>query len=403
MTATEQPNVREGPGMVRGIVAMTRVEFRRVLRDRIQVFFIVVFPVIIIIVIGATIGAASNNLTVGVVDLDHSEASKSLVAAVDAADSVDVRSYDDEALVRQDIRVQSLVGGLVIPAGFSDRLAKGESVQLSLLASQTSSATPPLQQVVSSAVDHEGQQIAAARFATRVAGGDVTSNFERAHILSLTQAVIGVDVETMGEAPHRVDNRFAYTAPSNLVLFVFVNSLAIGSVLVESRRLGVTRRVLAAPLTIRTILLGSGMSRYLFALVQSALLISVGALIFGVSWGSPIAAVFLVLAFALVGTGAGLMVGAFARKPEQAMSIAVPVAIGMGMLGGCMWPLEIVSPTLRTFGHATPHAWAMDAWISLIFEGGGLSDIWPQLAVLVGMGVALLVVATWRLRRVLTS
>ncbi len=75
----------------------------------------------------------------------------------------------------------------------------------------------------------------------------------------------------------------------------------------------------------------------------------------------------------------------------------------MGMLGGCMWPLEIVGSTMRTIGHVTPHAWAVDAWTALLSRNGRLVDIARDLAVLLAFAAALLVAATSRLRRALSA
>ena len=68
-----------------------------------------------------------------------------------------------------------------------------------------------------------------------------------------------------------------------------------------------------------------------------------------------------------------------------------------------MWPLEIVPPFMRTIGHLTPHAWAMDAWVALIFERAGVADIAVELAVLAAFAVVLGLLARRRLRRALTS
>ena len=102
-------------------------------------------------------------------------------------------------------------------------------------------------------------------------------------------------------------------------------------------------------------------------------------------------------------TFAGLFVGAIATDQEQAAAIATPIAIALGMLGGCMWPLALVPPIMQTIGHVTPQAWAMDAWLTLIWERGGVAAIAGPLAVLAGFAVALGVLATWRLRKSLTA
>jgi ABC-2 type transport system permease protein len=104
-----------------------------------------------------------------------------------------------------------------------------------------------------------------------------------------------------------------------------------------------------------------------------------------------------------VATAVGLLIGATVSDPDQAASVVTPVAIGLAMLGGCMWPLEIVPPFMQAVGHLTPHAWAMDAWMGLVFDGDGVAGIAVDLAVLAGFAAALGLLATWRLRRALTS
>ena len=125
----------------------------------------------------------------------------------------------------------------------------------------------------------------------------------------------------------------------------------------------------------------------------------VGATIIG-EWHEGAAAVVL---FALASTGAAMLLGSWARSEAQVTSLAPPLGIGLGMLGGCMWPLEIVGPTMRAIGHATPHAWAVDAFIEVVGGGATLVDVGPQLAALAAFAVGLLGVAlivfTSRVRR----
>jgi ABC-2 type transport system permease protein len=56
---------------------------------------------------------------------------------------------------------------------------------------------------------------------------------------------------------------------------------------------------------------------------------------------------------------------------------------------------------MRDIGHATPHAWAVDAWTALLARGGTVVTILPDLAVLAAFAAGFLVLATLRLRRVL--
>ncbi|MGR6998239.1 hypothetical protein ACU686_09355 [Yinghuangia aomiensis] len=97
-----------------------------------------------------------------------------------------------------------------------------------------------------------------------------------------------------------------------------------------------------------------------------------------------------------------MLSGALFRTPEQASAIGPALGIGLGMLGGCMWPLAIVPAWLRSVGHAVPHGWAVDAWTELLSRHGGLLDIGRQLTVLAGFAVGLIALAVVMLHRRLT-
>jgi ABC-2 type transport system permease protein len=68
-----------------------------------------------------------------------------------------------------------------------------------------------------------------------------------------------------------------------------------------------------------------------------------------------------------------------------------------------MVPPEVFPEAMRTIGHLTPHAWAMDAFRALTFDGADLGEILPELAVLLGFAVVLLGLATVRFRRVIVG
>jgi ABC-2 type transport system permease protein len=71
----------------------------------------------------------------------------------------------------------------------------------------------------------------------------------------------------------------------------------------------------------------------------------------------------------------------------------------LGMLAGCMWPLEIVPAPMAVVGHFTPHAWAVDAFVQLMGAGATLPDVLAEVGILLAFAAAILAVAVWRLRR----
>ena len=71
---------------------------------------------------------------------------------------------------------------------------------------------------------------------------------------------------------------------------MFITSLAGAAGLIEARRLGVTRRLVATPTTVATVLFGEALGRFALALLQGLIIFGVGWLVFGVDWGHPPAA-----------------------------------------------------------------------------------------------------------------
>lgn len=64
-----------------------------------------------------------------------------------------------------------------------------------------------------------------------------------------------------------------------------------------------------------------------------------------------------------------------------------------------MVPLEVFPPLMKKVALITPHAWAMQGFTELIRRNAGFFDVLPELGVLLGFAVVLLVAASWSLRR----
>ncbi|MFN8035111.1 MAG: ABC transporter permease [Acidimicrobiia bacterium] len=381
----------------RRALAIAGVSLRRLARDRVALFFAFALPVFIIVVLGFVV--TGNTLPVGVVQLDDQPLAGALRRDLDQAHRLTVHTYASESSLRRAVRRGNVAGGVVVPRGYDAALRAGRSATVLLVLDRGQPDSEAVRSRLSSVVAHQRAVVQAARFAVREAGGRFDARLRQARALAARSTELRVVTTTAGHSALSNVNVAGYETAGELVLFLFLVSLTGAGDIVESRRLGVSRRVLASPTTPGTLILGEGLGRLLIAALQGAFTIVMGSLFFSFRWGDPVAVLAVVTTFAIVSTSVCLLVATIARTPEQATSIGPPIGIGLAMLGGCMWPLEIVGPTMRTVGHLTPHAWALDAFIELMGGDSGLVDILPQLLVLLGFAAVLLPIATWRLRR----
>ena len=376
------------------VLGIAATGLRQVLRDRMAVISMTVLPLAIILVVGLAMGGVEDS-SIGVVRRDDGPLVDDLVRRIATTEGFDSEDIAGEEELRREVRRGTLAAGVIVEQGWSDAVLAGRQGVVTIV-SGPSTAGLVLRAPVAAAVAEQTAEVRAAL----VAGGDFDDSLARARRIGGVQPA--VTVSTVESERDTTEFGFAYTAPSNLVLFVFLVSLAASGTIVESRRLGVTRRALATPTTSLELVSGFAAGRLLIALFQSAVIVVAGALLFGVGWGDPLAAACLVGVFALVSTAAAMIVGAVARTADQAGAVGPPLGIALGMLGGCMWPLGVVGDVMRTIGHLTPHAWAMDAWIELVGHDAGLADIAPNLAAIGAFAAVLLPLGAWWLRRAVT-
>jgi ABC-2 type transport system permease protein len=383
------------------VLAIAGCRARRILRDRISLFFLIVLPIMVIVIVGAIVGGFGK-FRVGVVELDHGPLTSSLVDQLSHSSALDVHMFTSVDTGKTALRRAEISTLVEIPAGSDARLRAGDAVTVVAFGERTNSDQQAAVAAVSSVIGAHGAIVQAATFSASQVRTSFETNIGIATRLAGRASSVQISSRSVDSKSRFLPQGYSYSAPTMLVLFVFINSLAGGAAMIRTRQLGMYDRMVAAPVRPREIVFGETTVYLAIALLQSLLIVSVGAVAFGVHWGDPLAASALVLSWALVGTGAGMLAGTLFKTPEQSTSIAPTVGILLGMLGGCMWPLEIVGPTMRTIGHIAPHAWAVDAWTTLLSRGGRVGDIQRDLLVLAGFAVVLIGIAVRRLRRVLT-
>lgn len=380
----------------------------RIARDRPTLFFALVFPVLLIFVIGSASSRFDDpTFPVGVVDEGSGTLGAELLRSMEREPTLEIEMHDDREALAKLVRRGAVAAGMVLPASYDEDLSSGRATRVEFLVDQTRGFPAAVRSVVSEIVSAQGATLQAATFAARRTGLGIDESIAAARATAevIESVAVGVDAETIGAPEERtyLPPGVGYQAPSNLILFVFITSITGSALIIQSRQLRVTHRILGTPTRARSILLGETLARFVIAGFQALFIFLVGTFLFGVTWGSAPGAVAVIVLFVLVGTSVGMLFGTVFRTPEQAGAIGAPVGIAAGMLGGCMWPLEIVPESMQRLGHVFPHAWAMDAWIELIGRGRGVGDILTELAVLAGFVAVLFPLAAWRLRRTITA
>ncbi|MDD3225722.1 MAG: ABC transporter permease, partial [Clostridium sp.] len=107
------------------------------------------------------------------------------------------------------------------------------------------------------------------------------------------------------------------------------------------------------------------------------------SLIFKISWGSSIPALFVLFtSIIFVVLGLGLLLCRFVKTIADAQLVCQMVVQISCMVGGSYIPLEYFPTTLKHIAYFMPQSWAVAALTDVVLKNKGLISILPNVGVL---------------------
>lgn len=185
-----------------------------------------------------------------------------------------------------------------------------------------------------------------------------------------------------------VFNQTAHTSIGFALFFcMFTVIFAMGTILDEKRE-GTWQRLQTMPVSRGQILAGNLGGTFLIGMTQMLVLVLAGAYLFGVNWGNNLPGALLVLAaFMFCAASLGLALSGLVKTTAQLAALTPILVVTTSMLGGCFWPLEVVtSEVLLAIARLVPQSWAMAALNDLVVREAALTAVLPAVGVLLLMG-----------------
>ncbi len=189
-------------------------------------------------------------------------------------------------------------------------------------------------------------------------------------------------------------NYIAFLTPGILAYSVLTAGLTAGVRLVSYREQGTLRRIRATPLPVWAFLMANVASQVVLVAIQVAVLLGVGHLMYGVGMGpSPGPVVLILLVGCLCFLAGGFFISGLARSEQSAIVITNLVLLPQLFVAGIFYPLSGAPDWLQKLSTVMPLTYFADGLRSLMAEGRPLSYTTLDLLVLLGVGLAVLLIA----------
>ncbi|MEO8056892.1 MAG: ABC transporter permease [Burkholderiales bacterium] len=419
-------------------IALLRKDLVLYFSNRRSVIMSILAPILIAAFFGSLFGGGNNkpaNIPIAITDLDHTELSAKIVAAM-RADSTLTLTEASEADALAQVKAGKLRASVTLPAGFGAKAGNAlfggaDKPEIVLTYDPSQSMVLPL--VRGLLTQHAMQAVSQAAFSgagpmmkdmrEQVLKNPQLPAGQRDELVSMFDSIAKVqeraapapgaasapgagpsfsvpfstrEVEASSQ-PETHYNSYSHSFAGMGVQFILLMGVDMAVGLLLMRRLGLWKRLRAAPLS-RTKLLGSRIaSTALIALIVFAVIYAVAMAVFKVRIeGSVIGFVAVLLAFALLTASFGLLIAALGKTPEATRGLAILATLLLVMLGGAWVPSFIFPAWLQTVSLFVPTRWAIDGLDAMTWRGLPLDAAVMPVVVMLGFSAVFTALAIAR-------
>lgn len=363
-------------------------EFVELRRDRFTLAVMLLIPVLQITLLAYAITTDFDHLPLCVLDRAHTQESRQLLSSITATRYFLLTPLHDLHEVDSFFGRQHCRAALLIPADFSELIANSKEVRLGLLldASDTTLAT------------------SAEGFLTAIARAFYSHlQLEHAPLTDrqLRPEAIGVIAPQVRVLFNPTLSSTAYTIPGLLgMICMFLTILITAISLVRERETGTLEQLLVTPVTALEVVLGKILPFGVVAMGAVVASVFFSWLVFNVY---PTGNVWLLLAvtpiFLLIGLSIGLLISSLAKSSADAVERCIVIMVPQLMLSDFLFPLPLMALPFRVIGEVLPLTHYLRISKGVYMKGQGLGELWPEVLILCGFLLLVLVRVSRSIRR----
>lgn len=192
-----------------------------------------------------------------------------------------------------------------------------------------------------------------------------------------------------------------YIAPALIAtLALFFGFLLTGISFLRERSQGTLERLMASPVSPFDIVVGYLAGFFIFALVQTLIILLYTIYVMKVSYHGDLWQIFIFQVVVIIGAvNLGIFISTFAKNEFQMVQFIPLIIIPQIFLSGVIWPVEQMPGYLQGLSAVLPLTYAVKGLRDIMLNGQSLIDVWVELAVLLGFAVIVSVLAAITLRR----
>lgn len=354
--------------------SFVKKEFLHIWRDKRTLFILLSMPIMQIIIFGFALTNEVKNVKFGILDNSKDEATIALSQKLSSSKyfdlAINLNNYTD---IEKEFKKGSIKLVVVFPQNFSKDLLHTNKTQVQLIAD----ASDP-------------------NVATTL------TNYATAIIMDYQNSInvnqkLPYTIHTEMRMLYNPQQKGAYNFVPGVMAMVLllVCTMMTAITIVKERELGTMEIMLVSPMKPFKIVIAKAVPYLLLSIINiiSILLLSVFVLDVPIN-GSIILLIAESILFILVSLALGLLISTAAASQQTALFISlVGMLLPTIMFSGFMFPIENMPKPLQIITNIVPAKWYFIIVKSVMIKGTGITTVWKETLILLGMMLLFLTIA----------
>ncbi len=370
-----------------GLLAVTRNEFRHVLRDPYTLIGTTLGVIVVMVLMVYAISADIAHIPIAVFDGDHSPQSRAYLQCFAHDSFFHVARWaasHEQAL--EWVRTGQVRGAVVVPAGFATALRQGQPATVQIVAD---GSEPNIALQFIGAAEALSTGFSLQMLAERPAGAAMAT-------AAATQA-LEFRVRTLYNPTMREMNTFL---PAVLAFVLPLPAFFAGLSLVREKEQGSLESLLSTPIRRGQLLIGKAIPYLLIGLLDTLLLTGIGILLFDMPFRGRLADLLLFSTlFLLANVGLGLLIATLLRSQMATLIVGGLLLMLPLTQSGALTPLYAMSSDARMQAMFWPATHYILIVRRIFLKGDGLQALLTHGLYLLIAALLLNGLAAWRLKK----
>ena len=330
-------------------------EFAQIWRDPSTIGLVVVLPLLLMFLFGSAVNLDTSATRTGLVDRDHSAASRDLAGAFARNRYFAVTEAAAVAPLRRALLEDRLRGIVVIPEGFGAALAAGRPRDIQVI---TDGSQPNTAAFVAGHARGLLAQWSAARIAER--GG---------------AAVRPLTLNPRFRYNPGLQSRYTLVPGAIAIVMAMIGTMLTALIMAREYERGTMEGLLASPVSIPALVAAKVLPYFLLGLGSTALCVGVAVFAYGLPFeGSFLALLLISSAFLSAVLGQGLLISAGTRNQFVSTQFALLSGFMPSLLlSGFLFEIDSMPRVIQWVSYIVPARYLIPSLQSVFLVG----DLWP--------------------------